>query len=1238
MAPRPPAREAVPTPPPMKRSVFQRALGAPVAERASKRTEIAGSGEIPALDEIGSGGGDDGFGVIDMALPDGVGAFAESFGDADLPMPSEQADLPMPVAPAPRGRPPQPMGTLQMEMDVDADLPAPAFRRRDPLADPEHDLPVPARRPPPPRPPTPAFDDDLPMLAEHGDLPMPAADADLPVAVGHADLPMPARYADLPMASHHGDLPMPARYGDLPAPARYGDLPAAARYGDLPLPSSHGDLPAPARYGDLPIPSAHDNLPIPARYGDLPIPADQDLPLLHSLGDLPIPADQDLPLPSAHGDLPIPADQDLPLPSAMGDLPLPADFNYPTRKGEFDTIALDDDLPPPPDQGGAHPEHAFLRDGEFPTEGEEGFGELASVPPRPIAPPRREGSGVGDEFAIDQVDADPGAGLAEPGLPGEAPAPRVKIRRKATALRLAIALIPLLALGGGLLSLTPLGPYGAYAISDALNAESNLNAVTAFRDAAQGELDADTAAGAEALLARAKNEQAQMPRYTPMAAYTAYLAFMQVVRFGNDSEAMALGKHLLDENAEATGEWIALAKAARSAAEKQWSAAEQEGNAALGGLPGDIDAAVLAAEIALGAGRGKEAVAAWKRADGQRRSARTLFGLARAQLAVDDRAGAKKSAEEVLKLSKNHVGARALIAEVLWLANAKDPQALKLLEEITEAGVVKAGASKTELVTALALIGGIHLSLAKITLAEKAFKEALEIDPDSERALIGNGELFYVAGRYSEAIARFTRAKEVNPQSLTAALGIAKSKIKLERSKEARTELAELAKSNKHPLVGYWLGQAAEALGDRKAAEAAYRDAIKNNEKHADAVTAYVALADLLTARGDTAEASKILADASTKLADSVELHNAKGDFAMKAGRLDEAKAEFRAALKLEPHNSLSRFRLAATLRRAREFAEAQRELDVVAEADPSFPGLMLERGLLYEATGDTEKALSMYNEALKKAPDDLDLKLRIGSTQVISGNPKQALVLLQDVIAKRPRSAEVNHFYGRARLFTDAEPREALQHLQLAVQLDPNRAEYFLYVAIAANQIPDLNTASEAVDKALALDQNYGEAYWQKGVILQKSGKTRDALDVLDIAIKKNPTLHEAYAAMARCYQDQSDYAAAEQAWRKAIEGNDRVAEWHFRLGKILVDKGAKEEATPHLLKAVDLIPEKPWPAWLWNANLLLAEGLRESDPKRALKAYQDFMKLTNSENAYREEAAQAIKDIERQLRESGG
>ncbi|HHH31176.1 MAG TPA: tetratricopeptide repeat protein, partial [Polyangiaceae bacterium] len=603
----------------------------------------------------------------------------------------------------------------------------------------------------------------------------------------------------------------------------------------------------------------------------------------------------------------------------------------------------------------------------------------------------------------------------------------------------------------------------------------------------------------------------------------------------------------------------------------------------------------------------------------------------RAFEASDQHDEAIKTAEQVLQLSKNHAGARTLLAMARWKKSRKDPKAIELLQEVTKKGPVQEAASRYELVDAYSLLGDIYLSQSKMTAAEKAFNSALKLDPKSERALVGNGELFYQAGRYAEALGRFKAAFQVNPKNVHAAVGRAKSKLALEQAKEAKTELLAFAKTSKHPLVGYWLGQAHLALGERDEAEKAYRAAIKNNPTHPDVVYPYVALADLLDARNKRAEAEEILAEATEKLPKSAALYNAKGDVALKAGRIEEAKREFNKALEIEPDNSASRFRLGVAHRRAGEYELAAKRFDEVSAADPEFPGLALERGLLFEDTGNTEQALKMYADALQKAPDDIDLKLRVASTQVISGHPEKALPLLKQIIAKRPRSAEVNHFLGRAKLLVGESPQDALRYLETAVRSDPNQAAYHLYVAWAANESGQPGVAQDAIEKALEIDKNLGDAYWQKGVLLQKQGRTLDALEELEIALQKNPTRYEAYATMARCYVDQSNLAKAEEAWRKAIEGNKWRPEWQFRLGKILMDRGAKDEAAPFLRRAVDLLEErKQTPAWLWNANWLLGEALRNSDPKRALKAYKEFLRLSTSENAYRPDAEKAVEELE--------
>ena len=59
---------------------------------------------------------------------------------------------------------------------------------------------------------------------------------------------------------------------------------------------------------------------------------------------------------------------------------------------------------------------------------------------------------------------------------------------------------------------------------------------------------------------------------------------------------------------------------------------------------------------------------------------------------------------------------------------------------------------------------------------------------------------------------------------------------------------------------------------------------------------------------------------------------------------------------------------------------------DEVGAVDKDYPGLALERGLLFESTGRSADALKAYEGALAKAPNDADLMLRVGCGNVAAG------------------------------------------------------------------------------------------------------------------------------------------------------------------------------------------------------------------------------------------------------------
>jgi len=1147
----------------------------------------------------------EGFGVIDLPLP----------GDADLPAPAEAA-LPAPVEaglPAPAGVGlPAPVPQAAPFRAEDADLPAPA----------EAGLPAPVA----PHDAQYAEDNDLPMAADVG---LPA-----PLDGGDTDLPMPADIG-LP-APMEGDLPMPADIG-LPAPLD-ADL-----GGDVGIISAVGD-------SDLPPAPGASDLPTPLE--SLPVPLDAALPMVNSQG-----ADEAIAIDET--DLPTSIAGEGGTPDAIGAPPQHSGGSGGMLSLEdmgIDLTDLDsdqpmDDLPPPPasdtDDGalwsddGAEP--PGLNDLAVPSDDYEG--DLPKPPPAgtidltDLSGSDVPTSEVGAEFEIAEGDVRTSATAIAPTAQDPTDdAPLVKIKpKRSLRFRIAMAAILLLAIGGRLLTFTSLGPYGWFAISDALNRSEFEKALTTQRQAAQKQLDSDTAVAAQKALQNARTTQTQMPRFAPMASYAAYLAFMSSLRFGSESANEAAALQLLNSVGHTEKDDMQkLAIAARDAVKGKLARGRKASAQLAKRLPKDVDVAVLAAEIAMRAKTSKEALTLWKRATEVRESARTLFGLARAQLAAKQRSDAAKTARKVLKLSKDHAGARTLLAAILTDTKKGEKEALKLLEEVTDRkSLVGKAASMNELVTAYSYLGRIHLAHSRMSAAEAAFKAALKLDPQAAHALEGNGELLYQAGRYSEALARFEAALRVDADSLAAKLGTAKTYLAQEQRQKAKDLLAKLrAAGAKSPLVGYWQGRVEEALGQRDQAEAAYRWAIsQGSDEDTSVVVAYVALAELLASQGKNQQAAEVLTEASAKLPKNAALHNAKGDVALQSGRLEEAKAEFKAALNLDDANLAAKFKLAVAHRRAREFTAAEKYFDEVAAADAEYPGLALERGSLFDQTGQNEKALAMYQDALKKAPEDIDLKLRVASAQVIAGHvTEETKKILREVQTKRRGSAEAHYFLGRALLVAKSNLPEAINYLKEATRIDRNRAEYYLYLGWAANDAGRLAVADEALTKALALDKNLGDIYWQRGVWLLKKGATKYAIEELEEAVKKRPSRYEAYATMALCYEDQPDYAGAEKAWRKAIEGNGEVADWHYRLGKILSQRGSHGETAEHLQKAVDLAEAslKPSsPTWLPDAYFRLAEAIRGSDPKKAIEYFNKFLDKTGVENAYRADALRALEAL---------
>jgi len=709
---------------------------------------------------------------------------------------------------------------------------------------------------------------------------------------------------------------------------------------------------------------------------------------------------------------------------------------------------------------------------------------------------------------------------------------------------------------------------------------------------------------------------------------------LKSVRFGREAGGEALAKGWLDGAVDKTksGPPQQLAKATQAALAGQFDAARQGAAAVLQKTPDDIDALVLSGEIELLAKTPDKAIEAFTKAISSHKSARTLFGLARAQMALGKESEAEATAKSVLEASAKHVGARVMLATIAGSAPSRQMEAIDLLKKVVDDPDVSKEASDAELVAAYTALGKLYLAGSHMSQAEEAYAQALKRDPQNLDALIGNGELFYRAGRYTEADTRFTSAMQADASNLDAKIGKAKSILSLEQAKAAKDLLKGIVAANpKDPRVHYWIGRAEESLGETKDAEDEYRKSIESAGKVETGVPAYVGLSHLLATEGKADEAAKKLTEAAEKFPNSADLSRARGDIAFQTGRFDEAKEQYELAHKIAPDDLDTTFKLAQTYRHLKAYAEAQELYNKIGAFDKDFPNLALEQGLYYQETGKMDEALKMYQAALAKAPNDVDLKLRIGSSQVIAGHPEQAIPTLKEVYREKPNSPEANHFLGRAMLLAGQSTADAERYLDAAADAEPKNPEYQLYAGMAALDAKDYKKADTDLKRALELDSTLADAYWQIGELEQDEGLTDDAIKDLNTALRMKPSRSEAWAELAICYESKQSYQYSEQSWQHAIAGDDTNAFWHYKLGRVYNRLNNPKGEIKELERAIELAHKGD----TQNANVLLpalfeaAEAEKATDKKSALEHYKEYVHLAPADDPNKAAAQAAIQTL---------
>jgi len=249
--------------------------------------------------------------------------------------------------------------------------------------------------------------------------------------------------------------------------------------------------------------------------------------------------------------------------------------------------------------------------------------------------------------------------------------------------------------------------------------------------------------------------------------------------------------------------------------------------------------------------------------------------------------------------------------------------------------------------------------------AERTYRRGLEIAPEDAELRNALGWTLFQEGKTAEAVAEYKRALTANPNHAKAHNNLALALVELGRLEEAaghfETSLRIEPKAEIYSDLGFVMAQ----LGKPEAALADYHKALELDPKCA---SAHYNLAVAFVQAGKFGEAESHYRQA-LAAKPTGETHNGLGYVLARQGRLDDAVAEFRKAIDVDPKFTPAYNNLAEALATQGKLEEAERYYKRSLAEKPS-AAVYNALGIVLRRLGKTDEAADQFGKA--KAVDSV--------------------------------------------------------------------------------------------------------------------------------------------------------------------------------------------------------------------------------------------------------------------------
>lgn len=449
----------------------------------------------------------------------------------------------------------------------------------------------------------------------------------------------------------------------------------------------------------------------------------------------------------------------------------------------------------------------------------------------------------------------------------------------------------------------------------------------------------------------------------------------------------------------------------------------------------------------------------------------------------------------------------------LGVARFRTGDLQQALEALQQAQQLRSGRPGTCL-----YIGQIYEKLGAFDEAIRAYQDELRNREFKNLAEVYNalGRVYYLAGRYSDALDATTKALDHNANYVEALYYRGLTYHQLEQYEKALDDF-----DRAEEILDEWdrLARRLDRLIEREGEGTLPPEAARDKQRiQEDLAQKYARAAEfaqelvlrpaLFLAMGDAADANKEWARARISYRKALD-QNKGGNPADPLPYVKIGLASFHEAKDVFYHKGLLYTAI-------RSVDEAISSIDEAVKLDETFPPA-------HNALGDI-----FYFQAATYISDP--------TRNIVSHTYEDAVARYNDAISA---DAEyVDAYRGRAQAYLAlGDPDSAIDDLTYALNLAPRRADLYAALAEAYMMKEDYERAIDTAQVALGLDPDNAQAHNAAGLAYYYQGELGRASEHFSRAIECDPTVHQSYTNLGNTFFQMGSWYRARLQYEQALE-----------------------------------------------------------------------------------------------------